>query len=277
MSKIVITTDFSSNSKSGIKFAFQFASKTNSEIIFYHVFEGFSDNSWEPKKGKEKNQNEISLEKLKKYIQKIISESNLPYAKYKCIVETGIDTKNMILDYAKKCKANYICISLRGAGIAKKILGSNTSFLIQHSTIPLIVIPKSYRVSEYKEIWYSSDLANLKSELNQVQKFSSNLKAPIHVYNYEYMIEVDEIKNKLVKMASKYESENIHFHFRKMKIENTLSENLQSDLKKHKPSMIVLFTKLNKSWFERLFYRNNTAEVTFDTKTPLLILRKKTK
>jgi len=48
-------------------------------------------------------------------------------------------------------------------------------------------------------------------------------------------------------------------------------------MKKRKPSIIILFTKIKKTWFERLFYRNNTAEVTFDTKVPLLIFKKTSK
>jgi len=60
-----------------------------------------------------------------------------------------------------------------------------------------------------------------------------------------------------------------------MKIDKTISEHLQSDMTKHKPSIVVLFTKQNKNWYDRIFLRNNSNEVAFYTKTPLLILRKK--
>ena len=91
------------------------------------------------------------------------------------------------------------------------------------------------------------------------------------------MIEVDEIMTKLNKIAAKFVSKGTFFHFKKMKIDYTISQHLQNDMTKHKPSLVVLFTKQNRNWIDRLFYRNNTKEVTFDTKTPLLILKKNAK
>ena len=65
----------------------------------------------------------------------------------------------------KKIKADYICISTRGGSGLKKLLGTTTSTLIEKSTTPVLVVPKTYRIKPIKEIWYSSDLANLKNEL----------------------------------------------------------------------------------------------------------------
>jgi nucleotide-binding universal stress UspA family protein len=277
MQKILVTTDYSTNSKAGIRFAIQFASQSPCELVFYNVFEGVEDNFWNPKKGDDtvNSANEIRLEKLKKFVTAIYKESHKHVGKFSCVIETGIDTKNIIQDFAKKNKFDFICISTRGGGILKKILGTTTSSLIQHSPIPVIVVPKNYRLKPIKEIWYSSDLANLKSELTIVQNFAKTFKANVDVYHYDYMIELDEALSKLNKIAAKHITKGTFFHFEKMKIESTISEHLQKDINKHKPSIVVLFTKQNKSWYERLFLRNNTAEVTFDTKTPLLILRKK--
>jgi nucleotide-binding universal stress UspA family protein len=279
MAKILVTTDLSNNSKSAIKFAFQLASQMPMEIIFFNVEVGVPDNEWYPKKGKNKDKSsyQIRLEKLKDFIQRIIRDQNLPFTKYSCEVEIGIDTKNIILDFAKKKKVDFICTSTRGAGIGKKLLGTNTSSLIQHSTIPVFVIPKAYRVKQISELWYSSDLANLGTELGIVKKFAQKVNSKIHVYNYDFLAELEEVQSKQNKIAIKYTNDQIKFHFRKQHIENTISQDLQEDIKKRKPSMIVLFTKIKKSWFERLFYRNNTAEVTFDTKVPLLIYRKTSK
>jgi nucleotide-binding universal stress UspA family protein len=267
MKKILVTTDYSTNSKAGVRFAIQFASQSPAEIIFYHVHEGVADNIWNPKKKNENPDHDLRLEKLQKFISSIYTSSDLPLVKFRCVVEVGFDTNNMILNFSKQCKADYICISTRGGGALKKLLGTTTSALIEKSTTPVLVIPKTYRIKPINEIWYSSDLANLKSELTKVQKFALPFKANIHVYYYDFMIEVDEIMNKLNKVAAKYTTKGTY----------TISHHLQNDMTKHKPSLVVLFTKQNRSWIDRLFYRNNTKEVTFDTKTPLLILKKTTK
>lgn len=277
MKKILVTTDLSTNSKSGIRFAIQLASQTKCDLVFYHIFEGVENNSWDPKSGNKnaKSTHDINLEKLNKLVLSVYNECNIPVKKIKCVSETGIDVNSMINSYAKKNAMDYICIATRGGGVIQKIIGSNTSLLIQNSPVPVLVIPKGYRVKPINSILYSSDLANLKEELIEVKKFAKPLSAEINVYNYDYLADVEEIKTKLDKIALKHKSAGVNFHFKKMKIENTIANHLQADALKTKPSILVLFTKQNKNWYDRLFLRQNTKEVTFDTKTPLLILRKK--
>lgn len=275
MKKILVTTDFSTNSKAGIRFAIQLASQTKCELIFYNVIETLKSNAWivNNPKGK-KADHIIRQEKLNKFIAAINKESNAAITKYKCVVENGIDVNAMVVKYTKLNNVDFVCISTRGAGVLKKILGTTTSTLIQKSPIPVFVIPKNYRKSKIREILYSSDMADLKNELPTVQKFATSLSAKIHVFNYEYMIEVDDVRDKLNKMAAKYIKNNIDFVFRKQNVENSISKHLQKDIDKLKPSIVAMFTKLNKAWYERWFLRNNSEDVTFDTKTPLLIFRK---
>ena len=277
MKKILVTTDLSANSKSAIRFALQLASQTKCDLVFYHIFEGVENNIWNPKFGNKnvKSTHDINLEKLNKLVLSVYSESNIPVKKIKCVSETGIDVNSMINSYAKKNTMDYICIATRGGGVIKKIIGTNTSLLIQNSPVPVIVIPKGYKVKPINSILYSSDLANLKVELAEVKKFAKPLLAEINVFNYDYLADVEEIKTKLDKIALKHKSAGVNFYFKKMKIENTIATHLQADASKTKPSILVLFTKQNKNWYERLFLRQNTKEITFDTKTPLLILRKK--
>lgn len=277
MQKLLVTTDLSASSKAGIRFAIQYASQSPCELVFYNIFEGVENNSWNKRTDENKgiSLHDLTLAKLKKIVSSIYKDNNLRARKFSCVVETGIDTKNMISTYAKKNKFDYICIGTRGAGIVKKILGTTTSSLIQHSPVPVIVVPKNYRLQKIDEIWYASDLANLKNELVMVKNFAKPFKSNVHVYYYDYMIQLEETLDRLNKIAAKHISKGTYFHFRKMNIESTISEHLQSDIKKQKPSLVILFTKQDKSWYERLFLRNNSAEVTFETKTPLLILRKK--
>lgn len=96
-------------------------------------------------------------------------------------------------------------------------------------------------------------MADLKNELTTVRKFATLLSAKIHVFNYDYMIEVDDVRARLNKMASKYIKNGIDFNFKKQNIENSISKHLQKDIEKLKPSIVVLFTKLNKAWHERWF------------------------
>ncbi len=59
------------------------------------------------------------------------------------------------------------------------------------------------------------------------------------------------------------------------KIDIPLSEHLKKEINKEKPDLIVLFTKPNRKWFDRLFPSSEAQEMAFNTKIPLLVFRKK--
>ena len=44
--KILVTTDFSTNSKAGIRFALQLAAQMPCKLVFYHIVELLTPTSW---------------------------------------------------------------------------------------------------------------------------------------------------------------------------------------------------------------------------------------
>ena len=207
MKKILVTTDFSSSSKSAIRFAIQLSSQIKCELVFYYVLEGIEGNIWEANskdKADRSSESFSKTEKLKKFINLVYKSNNVKMINTSYVIETGFDIPELIKSYANKNNFDYICIGTRGGGLLKKILGTNTSTLIQHSLVPVFVIPKNYRTKPIKDIWYASDLGNLKNELMNVQVFARQFKADVHVYHYDYMIELNEVLSKLNKIASKY-------------------------------------------------------------------------
>ena len=45
--KIVVTTDFSDNSKKGILFAIQLSKQTDCQLVFYHVIQLYQPSIWD--------------------------------------------------------------------------------------------------------------------------------------------------------------------------------------------------------------------------------------
>ena len=165
-------------------------------------------------------------------------------------------------------------MSTRGGGIVNKFMGTNASSLITTSPVPLIVVPHTYRMKPLKSILFASDMEKIGTELKSVEEFANTFAANIAVYHYDYFIEQAEIKSKFKKVADKYSSAKISFHFKKNDADLTLLSYLQADIRKSKPSLIAMFTKQDRSWFERLFLSSKSAELGFDTKTPMLVFRK---
>lgn len=276
MKNILVTTDLSHNSKVAIRFAMQLASQAAYELTFYYSNTSFMIDPYaamtfanipEPDK-------KIEQQKLMHFIKTLYRQTGKHPGKVNYIVENRLDVNHAIMECAKKIKADYICMSTRGGGLINKLLGSHTSKIVTDSRIPVFVVPKYYRIKLLKTILYPSDIENIEIELPVIKKFATTFDAPIAVYHYDYFINEQQIKDNLKKIERKFQSDKMSFHFKKLSTNTSLLHQLQVDIIKNKPSIITMFAKEDRSWFEELFQSIKTAQKGFDTKTPMLVFRK---
>ena len=277
MTKILVTTDLSKNSKAGIRFAIQLASQRPLSLIFYQVIDVPKPTQWNDEKYNDlvKMQLKNAEIKLNRFVNAVYKQTGRRPGKYKCVVKTGILIGRDIIDYALKIRADFICMGTRGAGRIRRIMGTHTSSVLTHSPIPVLVIPKNYRRIPISHVLYSTDLDSLGSELKKVKKFADPIKARLSVLHYDYLYNLEEAQAKLNKIARKYQTHRIKFHFQKLQIEDALVKHLKKAIRKFKPSLVVLFTKQDRDWYERLFLSSKSAEASFDTTKPLLTFTKK--
>ena len=276
MTTILVTTDFSSNSKAGIRFAIQLASQMPCKLVFYNALELMIPTLWSTEEMAEFIQTETTVckKQLGKFLKNIFKKAEKEDITYDYAVEMGMNVDNFIANYAQKINTDFICMSTRGAGMLNQLIGTNASTLVSTSPVPVIVVPKSYRFKPITKIGYSSDFENFDKEIKTVGNLAVALNSKIHVYHFSYQLHESESKAELEEIERKYASDNIAFHVPKLEIEYSLVENLHHVVKKAKPSLLVMFTKQKHNWFERFFYSSKTADMTFDIKVPLLAFRK---
>lgn len=275
MKKILVTTDFSTNSKAGIRFAIQLASQTNSELVFYNVIKILKPSVWKQIKWENHVEEESNkkLLKLKNFIHSIYKNTSMKKPIYRCVVEVETIVDMQIIAFAQTIQANYICMSTKGAGNIRKIFGTNAASLIATSPIPVIVVPHNYRRKQINSIWFTSDYENLNSELSKVLEFNKSLSSKLLVTHY-HLLNKSENNDNITSIIAKNESENVEFKSVKRNINYTLVEQIQADIKKVKPSILVLFTKQNRSWLERWILASTATELVYDMKTPMLVFKK---
>lgn len=275
--KILVTTDLSKNSKSGIRFAIQLASQNQSSLIFYQLIDVQKPTRWNEERYALFAQQEVAnaKKKLNYFVAEVYKQSGIRPGKYDCVVQIGSAAGENIIKYALKIKAAFICMGTRGAGRLRRIWGTHTSTVLTHSPIPVFAVPKNYRRARIDHILYSTDLERLKIELKQLKKVADAIKAKVTVLHFDYLYELKETQIKLDKIARRYKASGVKFYFKKLNIENSLDVHLMKAIRRLKPSLVVLFTKQNRDWYERLFLSSKSAEVSFDTKKPLLIFPKK--
>jgi len=277
MKKILVTTDFSANSKAGLRLAIQLASQHQYELIFLHVYYIMKPSSWHEKtftEYKEKQVKKMQLD-LNRLVDSVYKSMKISSAGKKCILLHSIYTDKSIREYAAKNKFSFICISTRGAGNIKKYFGTNTSSLISLSEIPVIAVPANYRKSKITAILYASDLSSLEKEIKQVVDFAKPLKAKVELLHLNSPAEI-MIDTKIIETAvKKFSRYDVRLHLENCNLVETFISNIDSAIASSKPSMLVMFTEKNRTFFQRLLKPSKTEAYAFNPKVPLLVFKKR--
>ncbi len=276
MHKILVTTDFSDYSKAGLFFAIQLATQTACELTFFHTYHTLVPTSWNAARidEEEKNEADALKSKISLFVENIYRELNLETSKVTCVVKSAVFSQSCITEYASENSFDYICISTKGAGKIKRILGTNTANLINTSEVPVIAVPYNYKPTPIVSILYASDLFHYEKEIVHVIAFAEPIYASIELLHLTTALEktkdLDIIAN-AVKAIANY---NINVNMRPRHPDESLVADIEEAIKKINPSMMVMFTEQNRSWFEKIFLPSKSAEYSFDAKVPLLVFHK---
>jgi|694.fasta_scaffold07543_4 nucleotide-binding universal stress UspA family protein len=277
MKKILAPTDFSGNSKSGIRFAIQWAAQQKVELVFIHVLHILRPTIWSDsyfEKYAVQEEKNCSI-KFKQFIAAIYSDMNLKPGKHSFVIIHGISADITILDYCKKNKyIDYICISTRGAGKFKKIFGTNTGNLITKSAVPVLAVPKKYKVADIKNVLYAADFRNYSEEINRVVDFALPLKATIEVLHFTWPDEITFDEKTIESAFKKQYKYGLKIHFEKNDAVQSLIQNLQNQIRIRKPSVVTMFTNQQRTFFQKLFLSSKAEELSFQAKVPLLVFNK---
>lgn len=275
--KLLVTTDFSANSKGAIRFAQTLAKQSNEiEATFYHSVHFMKPTRWSDIFFKAYKQEEIDrlTNELEKLVYSTIGEDKNKFVKIKFVIDSAVSTEKDIIRYAEKNKLDIICMATQGAGILRKVMGTHTSYLVNNSKIPVLVIPSDYRSKPLKSATYLSDFENMKKELEKVSKFSGVAKCNLEVLHYSSMV-FDKNKferNKELLNTEAYKG--VKLNIVKNNLELSLVEKIAQYVSKSKPELLIMFTKREKSFFESIFLPSKSAELTYSTKVPVLIFSK---
>jgi nucleotide-binding universal stress UspA family protein len=279
MKKILVPVDFSANSRKAIRFAIQLASQTNSEITFFHLIDvllATTDGAWDSLYYTRFHDDEMkrSQNHLAKLIEKVY-KPNLPArVKYNCVCQMATNTGSEILFYAKEQKIDFICVGASGMGFFSKLFGTVATHLMINSPIPVFIIPKNYRHKPVADICYSSDMANPEPEIKAVLNLADALHAMVSVVHFDYETGLKENMGKLDQLAQTFKKDNIRFRYKKLNALYPLRDHLRKFIVQSKPSLLILFTRQDRNWFDRLLISSNSVDMSFGSKIPLLIFRK---
>lgn len=278
MKKILVTTDFSPASKSAIRFAIQWSTQQKLQLVFMHVHYLPKPTRWSEsvlEKYTKRSLEEVET-RLKNFIGDIYNEVGITPQKISTYVTEGVGADVSIMYHANKNSGyDCICISTRGAGRLKRVLGTNTGNLISKAEIPVMAIPAGYNVKEIETIMYATDMTNFKEEVNEVIGFAKPLKAKIEMVHFAWPNEILFDEDLITSSVKKHFRYGLEFHYEKNDAVRSLIQRLEERINKKKPSVLVMFTNQRRTFFQKIFLSSKSEELSFKTKIPLLIFNKK--
>lgn len=279
MEKIIVPTDFSDNSKPGLRFAIRLAARGKVSLNFVHVLQikrPFVANAREDDFERVKaEQIQKAQTKLEAFVRKIYQSLKVEPGEYQCEVIEGIKADICLIDYCHKHpEVKYIVISTRGASFMNKVLGTNTGNLISKSPVPVIAVPKDYRFKPLQNVVYATDLENVEAEFEKVMAFARPKGLSIELLHF-YRTTPDELPGKMdLKDLEMKAGIPLMLHLEKNNPHRPMVENLQSFLLKTQPSMLILFTRQERKYFEKFFLSSMSEDLSFKIQTPLLVFNK---
>src|SRR5690606_4037069 len=274
MEAILVPTDFSDNSKPGLRFAIRLAARNKAALVFAHIFQPKRPYTGDAEALKKADIAKAQL-KLEAFIRKVYNSLKVEPGEYTCKILEGFKADITILDYCQNHPdIKLIIISTRGASFSNKILGTNTGNLITKSPIPVIAIPKDYRNKPLLNVLYATDLENLDEEFQRVLYFAKPRGLSIELLHFSSPSTLALEKNLRRDVLESKTGYPLTIRIEKNDSHHPMSKNLQQQIEKIKPSLVVLFTNQNRTFYERLFLSSMSEGLSFKSQTPLLVFKK---
>lgn len=280
MEKIIVATDLSSASRSGMRYAIQRSQATSVRLEFLYVYQTLRASFWTDEEYAQvmEREEDAYRQELLQWIKMVYREMGCPLPNPLAYsVHHDLDPVNGIIDYAVRKKADYIYTSTAGAGGVKRWFGTTASKLIERSPIPLFCAPSSRPVKPVDQLLYASDMRDYVGELKQVATFAKPIGATIDLlhlyYPFEYLKSEDQFRSKLKKTVG-YP---VELYLKSRNIEETILEEIRTAIRRSRPSVLVLFTHQGRSFFDRILLPANAREYAFQATIPLLSFPKKGK
>ena len=184
MKRILVPCDFSEPSVQGIKFAVEIAAKSSGLVMLLHILEVpvMHDTMMMPVLNFETSFfNELKM-KAEKHLTKLKTKFEKESVKIQSFIEIG-PVQKTIERIAEEKRADLIIMGTHGtAGLMESFIGSNTEKVVRFSTVPVIAIHQSAKLSKIKNIIFPTTMEKNQTPLvSQIKKLQAFFSATLHL------------------------------------------------------------------------------------------------
>lgn len=272
MNTILVPVDFSPASRNAAGFAAELAKLLHTRLLLFHAY-------MLPTPISEVPYAMVTVDNLQKENEDLIKkEADWLYNQYglevEWLVRIGI-ASDEIKTITKEKEIGLIVIGMKGAGGLDKIIGSTTTNVSRKVKTPVLVIPYDAVYTPFKYITYASDFS-YKTNLPLFQpllELARAFQAKIHIL----FIRQTHGGESELETAGRRSNELIfegYDHEYTIIEEPSVNHGISSYLQQQKSELLVMVAHKH-SFLERVFSKNHTTAMAYETHVPLLILQDK--
>jgi nucleotide-binding universal stress UspA family protein len=168
-----------------------------------------------------------------------------------------------------------IVMGMKGVGGLDKLIGSTTINAIRKVRVPVLIIPQDAQFQPLQHITYATDLHYeivvnaYKPLVALAKKFNARIHI-VNVHRHNAEKKVDELEWRRTVENIFYE---IEHDFSSVE-DASVMHGIQEYIDHHSSELLVMISHRH-TFFERLFSKNQTTAMAYETKIPLLILQDK--
>ncbi|HET9278767.1 MAG TPA: universal stress protein [Flavitalea sp.] len=272
MQTIVVPTDFSNEARNAAVYAAELAKIFSAKLLLFHAYMLPTPVSEVPyvmiTVDELQKENEMLIKKEVEYLARTYG------IQVESIVRIGIPSDE-IRSLTEDVAVDLVVMGMKGAGGIDKIIGSTTTNSIRKLRTPVLVVPTHSTFSPIKNITYASDFSYAVSTqlFNPLMLLAKTFQAKLHIINVHRQKE--DMKKK--QMEGKISLENIFQGFPHSFDDIThpsIMQGITEYMQTHDSDLLVMVEHKH-SFLERIFSRDHTTAMAYETKSPLLILQDK--
>jgi nucleotide-binding universal stress UspA family protein len=184
------------------------------------------------------------------------------------ILRSGI-TKDNILEVSKEKKINLIVMSKEDHPAEFNLFGTHTTHLIDHTSVPILLIPDNVRLKQLSKILLCWDNKPLGHGTDLLVQLAAHFESTIEAFNVEKE-EQKENDEKILQLYLDHLFKNIYHYQYKIQTKNT-GEAILEEIEIEHIDLIVLSPR-HHSLLQKIFKGSVTKKMILKSNVPVLVL-----
>lgn len=270
MQTILVPIDFSPQSRNAAYHAAEISRVFNGKIILFHAY-------MMPTPVSEVPYVMVTVDELQRDNEELIKkEADHFFERFgievEPIVRIGVPSDE-IRALTEERSIDLVVMGMKGVGGIDKIIGSTTINSIRKLQTPVLVIPQDARFTTPQNIIYASDLS-LNSDLQSfraLRELTGRFNSRLHIVHVK--TDSNDVGNDPVLREQKFREIFPGLSYLYSEIEDeSVAHGLNEYISRENGQLLVMLAHKH-NFFERLFTRNHTKEMIYETQVPLLVLQ----